>query len=118
MQIHRRRLVNTLPLVLFIAPLGGLVACGTGEPTVVGKWKDKDGSQELDFTKDGYFRLLVNKGKEKGQTMSGKWHVLSDGKIGIETSMMGVAVSMSATASRNSLQLEYGGIVTEFSRSS
>lgn len=106
-----RSLSVLLSLVSLIAAVS-VVSCSSTESRLLGKWKEKGGTEVLEFFKDG--RLSTT---DKGMSYAGSWTTLDDGRINIEMSVLGTTYVATATMAGNTLKLEMAGKSVELERS-
>lgn len=106
-----RRTSLAVGLVCITAVLLGVTACRPTQSQLLGKWKEKAGTEVLEFFKDG--RVSIT---DKRQSLAGSWTVLDDGRIKLEVSFLGTGQILTGTLKGAILRLEMGNKSSEYER--
>lgn len=92
---------------LFIVIVAFLVACGSPQDKIVGKWSDKsNGMEVLEFFKDKTFTM--NEGSKKA-VFTGKWNALDDGRIKVDVMAFGGATVFFFILVDDELEMDMNG---------
>jgi hypothetical protein len=112
---HYQFLRSAYGLLILVFVISGLtlVGCSSTESRLVGKWKEKGGTEVLEFFKDG--RVSIT---DKGESITGSWTALDDGRIRIEVSVLGTTYVMMGTIKGATLRVEMADKSAEYERSS
>lgn len=74
---------------------------GSSTPQIVGQWSDEENQRVLEFFEDKAFSLQTKRGE-----ISGKWTILSDGRIKMEAVALGSAKILLGTVEDGNLMLK------------
>jgi hypothetical protein len=99
--------------LISITTVLAVTACGSTQSQLIGKWKEKGGTEVLEFFKDG--RVSIT---DKGQSLAGSWTVLDDGRVKLEVSFLGTAQILTGALKGGILRLEMGNRAASYERAS
>ena len=103
-------------VLVFVFSITGLAACEKSpEDKIVGTWYESDGSETMEFFKDGTIRIV-----DDGDTMSGSYSVLNESTLKLELGGLGALVGpmlVDYAFDGDDLILTYEGDSSFYSRS-
>jgi hypothetical protein len=103
-------------LVSIIIILSG-VNCGDSKSKIIGKWENNSDPNKISILEllsdNTYVMSLVGK---KNSTVSGKWTILDDKRLKLETTTLGTSLIMLGSINGDDLRISHEGITYNFKK--